>query len=101
MQRQSRLVRAGQEPVLADAGLDALGRVEVAVLAQQARAERRDEPVRVAARAEVRRDELAGLVDLLLAVEQVASARRAELQGHHPAPASGSRVAGTFRKRSR
>ena len=58
--------------MLADAGLDALGRVEVPVLAQQACAERRDQAVRVAARAEVRRDELPGLVDLLLAVEQVA-----------------------------
>jgi hypothetical protein len=56
--------------VLAHAGLDALDRVEVAVLAQQARAERLDQRRRVVARSEVGGDELAGLVDMLLAVEQ-------------------------------
>ena len=65
-QRQGGVVGVGVH-VLADGRLDALDRVEVAVLAHQARAERGDEPGRVAAGAEVRRDELRGLVDLLLA----------------------------------
>ena len=53
--------------MLAYRGLDALDRVEVAVLAQQARAQRRDQLLRVAA---VRRDQLARLVDALLLVEE-------------------------------
>ncbi len=56
--------------MLAGSGLDALDGVEVPVLAQEARAERGDEPIRVAACAEVGGGELPGLVDVLLAVEQ-------------------------------
>jgi hypothetical protein len=56
--------------VLASSGLDALDRVEVAVLADERCAECRDEPTRVAPSSEIRHDELARLVDLLLAVEK-------------------------------
>ncbi len=58
--------------MLAHGRLDALDRVEVPVLAEQGGAELGHEPVGVPARAEVRRDQLPGLVDLLLAVVQVA-----------------------------
>src|SRR5436305_7463902 len=47
-QRQLRPIRAGQQPVLRDGGLDALDGVEVAVLAQQRAAERRHQPVAIA-----------------------------------------------------
>src|SRR5690242_21819174 len=69
-EREPGLVRAGEELMLARRGLDALDRVEVPVLARERRAERGDEAVRLAAGAEERRDELPGLVHLLLAVEQ-------------------------------
>jgi hypothetical protein len=56
--------------VLADGRLEALDRVEVAVLAHQRGAERGDEPARVAAGAQERGDKLARFGDLLLTVEQ-------------------------------
>ncbi len=56
--------------MLADGRLYALDRVEVAVLAQQRGAERSSEAVGIAAGAEERRDERAGLLDLLLPVEE-------------------------------
>ena len=56
--------------MLADGGLDALDRVEVAVLAHERGAERGDEPARIAAGAQERGDELPGLGDLLLTVKQ-------------------------------
>ena len=58
------------ELVLARGGLDALDRVEVAVLADERRAERGDQPVGRAARGEVRGGERPRLVHLLLLVEQ-------------------------------
>src|SRR5213592_4154341 len=68
-QRQPGLF-AVEELVLPDRGLDALDRVEVAVLAQEAGTEDGDQAVRVTAGAEVRRDELRRLVDPLLLVEE-------------------------------
>ena len=60
----------GEEVVLADGSLDALDGVEVAVFADERRAERGNEPTAITACAEVRGDELSGRIDLLLAVEQ-------------------------------
>ena len=57
--------------MLPDGGFDALDRVEVAVLADKCTAERRDELGRVPTGAEEGSRKLAGLGDLLLAVEQV------------------------------
>jgi hypothetical protein len=51
-QRERGVVRAGEELVLADGCLDALDGVEVAVLADERRAERGDEPGPLAAGAE-------------------------------------------------
>ena len=73
-QRQPSLVGVAKQQMLADARLDALDRVEVAVLAQQASAERRDQRVGIS-RGEVGGDELPGLVDVLLAVEQTGKVR--------------------------
>src|SRR5262245_53118163 len=56
---------------LAAGGLDALDRVEVAVLTEERMTERGLELGRVPAGREVGGDELAGLVHLLLAVEEV------------------------------
>src|SRR5205814_2987797 len=55
---------------LAERGLDALDRVEVAVLAEQRLAERGLELPRLAPSGEVARDQLARLVHLLLLVEK-------------------------------
>ena len=69
-QRVGGLGRAAQQRVLGKGGLDRLDGVEVAIFARQRLAERRQQPRFVAAGGQVARDELAGLVDLLLAVEQ-------------------------------
>src|SRR5262249_16918189 len=56
--------------VLAVRGLDALDRVEVAILSEQRLTECGMESTGLAARSEIARDEFAGLVHLLLPVEQ-------------------------------
>src|SRR4029077_11509583 len=65
---------------LAEGRLDALDRVEVAVLAKQSGAERGLQKTRLPARGEVGGDESARLVDLLLVVEQLRE-RREQLGG--------------------
>src|SRR6266508_4021875 len=51
-ERECLVGRPAQELVLADGGLDALDRMEVAVLTEQARAQRSDQAIGIAARAE-------------------------------------------------
>ena len=65
-----RLRRAAQQAVLTEGGFDGLDAVEVAILAQQRLAERGEQAIFVAAIGEVAGDQLAGLVDLLLAIQQ-------------------------------
>ena len=68
-QRQPGVVASSQQLVLADGGLHALDRVEVAVLPDESAPECGDEFPLVAARAQVARDELPHLVHLLLSIE--------------------------------
>ena len=66
--------------MLPDGCLDALDRVEVAILADERSAERGDERGRIAAGSEEGGDQLPRFVDLLLPVEQT-GARRGAYRG--------------------
>ena len=69
-QRVAGLGRAVQQRVLGKGGLNRLDGVEVAIFARQRLAKRCQQARFVAAGGQVARDDIASLIDLLLAVEQ-------------------------------
>ncbi len=97
----ARLVRAGEQLVLPGGRLDALDRVEVAVLADERSAERGHEPRRVATRRRGTRRPAARPRRPAAGGRAAAGARPAARPDRRPVSAAGSRTAGTLRNRSR